>query len=96
MHIQGRRNSGRAEGEVKELRAMETYKNKKVVISYVCFCSSTTFTSKIITGIIENHSEFSWCPNSYNKFEGNASILRRPCAYLHALFTRCLGCNVSL
>jgi len=38
-------------------------KNKKIVTSYVCFCSSTSLTSKIITKIIENHRKFSGCPN---------------------------------
>jgi len=47
MHIQERRSSGR--GAVKELRAMEIYKNKKIVTNYVCFCSSTMLTTKIIT-----------------------------------------------
>jgi len=48
------------------LRAMETY--KKIVTNYVYFCLSTMLTSKIITEIIENHSELSGCPNSCNKF----------------------------
>jgi len=45
---------------------MQTY--KKIVINYVCFCSSTMLTSKIITEFIENHTEFSGCRNSSNKF----------------------------
>ena len=73
MHIQGRRSSCRAGGAVKQLREMETYKNKKIVTKYVCFCSSTTLTSKIIKKFIENHSEFSECLNSCNKFVSNQS-----------------------
>ena len=38
---QGRRNSGRAGGEEKKLRAMEAYKkNKKIVTNYVSFFST--------------------------------------------------------
>ena len=55
-------------GAKKQLRSMETYKNKKIVTKYVCFCSSTMLTSKIITEIIEKHSKFSGCPNSCNSF----------------------------
>jgi len=54
------------------LRAMEAYK-KKIVTNYVCFCSSTMLTSKIITEMIENHSELSGCPNSCNKFISSRS-----------------------
>jgi len=44
------RNAGAAaEGAVREFRATETYKNKKIVTNYVCFCSSTMLTTKIIT-----------------------------------------------
>jgi len=42
--IQGRRNSNTAAGAVKQLRAMETYKNQKIVTNYACFCSGTTLT----------------------------------------------------
>jgi len=45
---------------------VETYKKQKIVTKYVCFCSSTTLTSKIITEIIEK--KFSGCLNSCNKF----------------------------
>jgi len=55
-------------GAIKQLRSMETYKNKKIVTNYVCFCSSTMLTSKIITEIIEKHSKFSGCPNTCNSF----------------------------
>jgi len=41
-------------------------KNKKIVTNNVCFCSSTMLTSKIITEIIENHSEFSGYSESCN------------------------------
>jgi len=40
---------------------------------FVCFCSSTVLTSNIITEIIENHSEFSVCQNSCNKFVSRRS-----------------------
>jgi len=55
--IQGRRSSGREGGAVIELRAMETL--KKIVATYACFCLETMLTSKIISEIIENSSEFS-------------------------------------
>jgi len=73
MHIQERRNSGRAGGVVTELRAMETYKKQKNRSQSVCFCSSTMLTSKIITEIIENHSEFAGFRNSWNKFVSSLS-----------------------
>jgi len=44
------------------------WQRQKIITNYVCFCLSTTLTSKTIAGIIENHSEFSACPNSCNKF----------------------------
>ena len=53
-----------AVGTVKELRAVESYKKQKIVAKYVCFCSSTMLTSKIITEITENFSELSGDPNS--------------------------------
>jgi len=34
---------------------MKTYKKQKIVASYICFCSATILTSKIISEIIENH-----------------------------------------
>jgi len=49
------------------------YKRKTIVTNYVCFCSSTLVTLKITTEIIENHSEFSGCPNSCNKFVSSRS-----------------------
>jgi len=51
-------------GTVKELRTVESYKKQKIVAKYVCFCSSTMLTSKIITEITENFSELSGDPNS--------------------------------
>jgi len=54
LHVQGRRSCGRARGAVKQLRAMEIIKNKKIVTNCVCFCSSTMLTSKIY----RNRSEF--------------------------------------
>ena len=68
MHIQGRRSSSNGvegNGNIK--------KNKKIATNYVCFCWSTMVTSNIITEIIENHSEFSGCTNSYNKFVSSRS-----------------------
>jgi len=62
-----------AGGAVEMLRAMETYKNKKIVSNYVFFCSSTMLTLKIITEIIENHSEFSGFRNSCSKFISSRS-----------------------
>ena len=54
-------------GEIKELRPMETFKSKKNYQSYACFCSAAIMlTSKIITEIVENHSEFSVWTNSCN------------------------------
>ena len=43
-------------------------KNTKIVTNNVCFCSSTMLTSKIITEIIENHSEFFGCSKSCNDY----------------------------
>jgi len=70
---QGRRNSGR--GVVKELRAMQAYKKQKIVTNYVCFCSATMLTSRLITEIIENHSEVSGCANSCNKFVSKSILI---------------------
>ena len=53
-------------GAVKQFRAMETCKKQKIVTYYVCFCSSMILTSKIITEIILNHSEFCGCWKSCN------------------------------
>jgi len=38
---------------------MKTYKTQKIIANYACFCSAAMLTSRIITEIIENHSEFS-------------------------------------
>jgi len=43
-------------------------KNKEVITNY-CFCSSAMLTSKIITGIIENYSEFSGGAQIINVFQ---------------------------
>ena len=48
-------------------------KTKKIVTYYVCFCSSAMLTSKIITEIIENHSEFSGCSKSCNHYVSSRS-----------------------
>jgi len=42
-----------AGGAVKELRAMQSYKEQKIVSSHACFCSATMLTSNIIPEIIE-------------------------------------------
>jgi len=57
-----------AGGAVQKLREMETYKKQTNLHQYFCFCSVTILTSKIITEIIENHSEFFCWVNSCNKF----------------------------
>ena len=56
------------QGSVKVLREMQTYKQHKILHQYVCFCSVTMLTSKIITESVENHSECCGCVNSCNKF----------------------------
>ena len=73
MHISRRRSRGKAGGAVKHFRAMETYEKQKIVINNVCFCSSTMLTPKIITEIIENHSEFSGCSKSCNDYVSSRS-----------------------
>jgi len=37
------------QGSVKVLREMQTDKKQKILHQYVCFCSETMLTSKIIT-----------------------------------------------
>jgi len=56
------------QGSVKILREMQTYKKQKILHQYVCFCSATMLTSKIITESVENHTECCGCVNSCNKF----------------------------
>jgi len=63
----GARGSKKVEGNA------ELTKNNKFVTNYVCFCSLTMLTSKIITEIIENHTEFSVCVNSCYKFVASRS-----------------------
>jgi len=71
------RDAGRAGGTVKQLRAIGTYKNKNIVTNYVCFRSSTMLTSKTITEIIENHSEFCGYPKAViNWFQVDLAKLR--------------------
>jgi len=43
------------QGGVKELKAMETCKNKNITINYPCFCAATIVLSKIIADIIANY-----------------------------------------
>jgi len=47
-------------GLVKQLRTVETY--KKVVTNYLCFCSWTVLSSKIITAIIRKSFCIFWVP----------------------------------
>jgi len=61
------------QGSVKVLREMQTYKKHKILHQYVCFCSVTMLTSKIITESVENHPECCGCVNSYNKFVSTRS-----------------------
>jgi len=56
------------QGSVKVLREIQTYKKQKIIHQYVCFCSATLLTAKIITESVENHSECCGCVNSCNKF----------------------------
>jgi len=63
--------SGTAEqwqGSSKRVEGNGNLQKQKIITNCVCFCSSTMLTSKMIAEIIENHSEFSGCPNSCNKF----------------------------
>jgi len=55
------------------LREMQTYKKQKILHQYVCFCSTTMLTSKIITECVENHYECCGCVNSCNKFVSTRS-----------------------
>jgi len=43
---------------VNELRPMETYKKKKIVTNYACFCQTTMLTPKIIKETTENLFQF--------------------------------------
>ena len=61
-------------GTGKGLSAIETYKAKKIVTNYACFCSATMLTKKITTKIIENHSESSGCANSCNQFVSSCFV----------------------
>jgi len=42
IYTQGHRNSGRAGGAVKELRAMKACKKTKKFVTCACFCTATT------------------------------------------------------
>jgi len=55
-------------GLVKVLREMQTYKKENILHQYVCFCSTTMLTSKIVTESVENHYQCCGCVNSCNKF----------------------------
>ena len=54
---------------------MQTYKKHKILHQYVCFCSVTMLTSKIITESVENHSECCGYVSSCNKFVSTSSCL---------------------
>jgi len=61
----------------KVLREMQIYKKHKIPHQYVCFCSATMLTSKIITERVENPSECCGCVNSCNKFVSTRSCQPR-------------------
>jgi len=61
------------QGSVKVLREMLTDKKQKMLLQYVCSCSATMLTSKIITESVENHSECRECVNSRNKLVSTRS-----------------------
>jgi len=42
-------------GAEKEMRAMQNYKNEQIVTNFICFCSATILTSKIISESVDNH-----------------------------------------
>jgi len=56
------------QGSIKALKEMQIYKKHKILHQYVCFCSATMLTSKIITESVEHHSECCGCVNSCSKF----------------------------
>jgi len=56
------------QGAVQNLREKETYKKQANRYQYFCLRSAAILTSKTIAEMIENHSGFSCCANSYNKF----------------------------
>jgi len=57
-HHQGRRNVGRAGGEVKNWRQWKLMNNKKIVTNYACYCLTTMLASKIIKETIEHVFQF--------------------------------------
>jgi len=61
------------QGSVKALREMQTYKKQNILHQYVCFCSATMMTSKIITESVENHSKCCGYVNRCNKFVSTRS-----------------------
>jgi len=58
---------------LKVLGEMQIYKKHKIIHQYVCFCSATMLTSKIITECVENHSGCCGCVNICNKFVSTRS-----------------------
>jgi len=73
MRIQERRSSGRAGAAIKEFRAMETFTKQKNRYQLRLFLFINNVDHKNHNIIIENHSEFSGCPNSCNKFVSSRS-----------------------
>jgi len=61
------------QGISKSVEENATYKKQKIIHQYVCFCSATMLTSKIITESVENHSACCRCVNSCNEFVSNIS-----------------------
>jgi len=58
------RDGGAAVGQWGNKRVECSGNLKKIIANYACLCSATMLTSKIITEITENHSEFSgWAHN---------------------------------
>jgi len=79
---QGAGEAVRQGGAAKKLRAMETYKKtKNIVTSCASFCSVTILTSKIITEMIENHSELSGWANNCNRFVSRKTLIYHEISY---------------
>ena len=67
------RDAGTAGGQWKGWGQWKLAKNKNIMTNCACFHAATMLTSKIIAGITENHSEFSGCANSCNKYVSSRS-----------------------
>jgi len=64
------------QGPVKALREMQNDNKEKILHQYVCFCSATMLTLKIITESVENHSECCGCVNMNSR---NKLLSTRSC-----------------